>query len=274
MTEPQQEHFPPELVCPAVTADVSAFRLFSTQTDSYRRDSEKQLQLLMIRRGIPPFEGMWALPGGFLRADETIQDCAYREVEEETGIIPKAMIPIEVFSRIDRDPRGRCISHAFAAVISDTIPLPRSGTDARQACWFDIGLDRTDSDEYRLLLSHEDDQLEARLSLREVRFGGRSFDILENSGIAFDHSSIIAASLSALRELARYPEALLDLVQEPFTLAELQKVQETITGNAIGAANFRRKIAEYVQETDDYTAGSGHRPARLFVRKKKQEVGS
>lgn len=271
MTDYPHCEFPPELICPAVTTDIAAFRLMREETNSYRRDAQPSLQLLLIERGIPPYQGMWALPGGFVRENETIEDCAYREIEEETGVLPKAMIPIEVFSRLDRDPRGRSISHAYAAVVADDTDLPRSGADAARACWFNICLAQTGYDEFGLQLSHERTQLSAKLFLRETHFGRRSFDVLENSGLAFDHAAIIASALSALREIAQYPEALLDLVPEPFTLTALQQVQETITESSTSAANFRRKIAEYVQETDAYTTGAGHRPARLYRRKRTKE---
>lgn len=263
--------FPPELICPAVTTDIAVFRLMREETDNYRKDAQPSLQLLLIKRGIPPYQGMWALPGGFLREDETIKDCAYREIEEETGVTPMAMIPIDVFSRLDRDPRGRSISHAYAAVVAEEEAPPHSGADAEKACWFNIRLSQLQYDEYALELSRDSTQLSARLLLRETHFGRRSFDVLENSGLAFDHAAIIASALSTLREIAQYPEALLDLVPEPFTLAALQRVQETVTGSSTGAANFRRKIADYVQEIDACTAGAGHRPARLYCRKRTRE---
>jgi len=90
-------------------------------------------------------------------------------------------------------------------------------------------------------------------------------------GLAFDHAAIIAAALWELRSLSGSPEAMLDLLPEPFTLTSLQRVQETITGTSTGAANFRRKIADYVQETERFTTGAGHRPARLYVKKKREE---
>ena len=80
MTDERNERtsFPPELVCPAVAADIAAFMLAKEDEASYRRDAQSRLQLLLVKRGIPPYQGQWALPGGFLRSRETIEACAFR----------------------------------------------------------------------------------------------------------------------------------------------------------------------------------------------------
>lgn len=262
--------FPKELVCPAVTADTVAFRITRAEADSYRKDAVHQLQVLLIRRGIPPYEGMWALPGGFLRPNEDIEGCARREIREETGVSPMLLLPVGVFSDLDRDPRGRVISHAYAAVLNEESTASVGGTDASDAQWFSIAM--TGSPEDRLLtLQRQGVCLTARLTLADTPWGTKRAVLAQNDGLAFDHALIVAAAYEALQKKARLPQTLLDLLPGYFTLTALQQTQEAITGIPSAAANFRRKMADYVEETDQFTAGSGHRPARLFRRRTETE---
>ena len=90
---------------------------------------------------------------------------------------------------------------------------------------------------------------------------------MDNGQLAFDHASMIAAALSALRAEAKNYETVFDFLPEKFTLTEFQKVQETIMNASILPANFRRMVSGYVEETDEYDRGSGHRPAKLYKRK-------
>lgn len=262
---------PVELIPVGVSTDIAVFRLHREQSDSYRRNEANILKILLIRRGIRPYLGMWALPGGFLRLNEELHHCAMREVSEETGIAPGVLIPIGVFDKPDRDPRGRVISHAFTAVLNDEPDLPTGGADADHADWFDIDLVRSLNGRWVLTLTNGRDRLSAELIANRMRDNTYAFDRVSGEGLAFDHAEIIASALTKLRRMAQHPEALLELLPETFTLSALQNVQETITGNTTGAANFRRKIADYVAETDQYLTGVGHRPARLYTRKKDLE---
>ena len=261
--------FPPELVCPAVSTDVAAFMLKREEKRSYRKNASSRLGILLIRRGIPPFLGQWALPGGFLRAEETVEECALREIGEETGITPNALVPLGTYSRIDRDPRGRVISNAFLAVLSEDPGQQRSGFDASDAQWFEIEFSEEPEGIHLLKLSCGGTVLTARLEQTGSRLGKPAFRVLENEGLAFDHAQIIADAMTALRASARTPELVLELLPEKFTLSALQQVQETITNTTDAPANFRRKIAEYVEETEEYASGNGHRPAKIYTKRKK-----
>lgn len=261
--------FPPELVCPAVSTDVAAFMLKREEKQNYRKNASSRLGILLVRRGIPPFQGQWALPGGFLRADETVEECALREIGEETGITPNALVPLGTYSRIDRDPRGRVISNAFLAVLSEDPGQQRGGYDASDAQWFEIDFSEESEGIHRLKLSCGETVLTARLKQTGSRLGKSTFGILENEGLAFDHAQIIADAMTALRASVRTPELVLELLPEKFTLSALQQVQETITNTTDAPANFRRKIAEYVEETEEYASGNGHRPAKIYTKRKK-----
>ena len=121
---------------PSVTADIVAFRIRESDSGNYRRNSQTALSVLLIRRGGHPFKGCWALPGGFLSPGETIEQCAFREVEEETAVKPASLMPVGVFSEPKRDPRGWIISHGYLALIDGTKYRLHAGTDAWEAAWF------------------------------------------------------------------------------------------------------------------------------------------
>ena len=252
---------------PSVTADIAAFRIRSEESGNYKRDAESRLAILLIRRGGHPYKDHWALPGGFLQPGETIEACALREVTEETNVTPASLMPIGVFSEPGRDPRGWILSNAFASIIGAESVKQAGGDDADDARWFDVGFEREADGRYRLELRCGDIELIAALEEEETRFGKTSFLIRDSGGLAFDHARIIATALTALREGVRHFDTIFDFLPEKFTMAELQRVQETVTDISILPANFRRKISDYVTETEEYTQGAGHRPARLYRRK-------
>jgi 8-oxo-dGTP diphosphatase len=110
---------------PAVTVDVVIMR----------RLPENGLELLLIRRAHPPFEGKWALPGGFVGENEALQEAAARELLEETGIDGLPIEQFGVFGKPGRDPRGHTISIAFAGIVSDR-PVSLAGDDAEAVAWY------------------------------------------------------------------------------------------------------------------------------------------
>lgn len=182
---------------PSVTTDIA---VFTTNTKAeYHHNPQTMLSLLLIRRGEHPYMNSWALPGGFLRADETIEECAYREITEETNITPVSMIPVGVFSECNRDPRGRIISNAFASVISSEDVKEMSGQDAIDARWFNVSFEYNGEGNYTLTLSGGETTLSARLYERSNRFGRADFEIISNDGLAFDHAKIIASAITALK---------------------------------------------------------------------------
>ncbi len=249
---------------PSVSSDVVAFTIGNTDEENYRKEGEARLLLLLVRRGTHPFMNSWALPGGFLRSDESVEECAFREIVEETGIKPVSMKHVGVFSDCDRDPRGRIISNAFTSIIVDGSTEAHGGQDANDAKWFEITFTEQ-SGLYYLNLVNEDIVLKAVLKEIRNEFGIRRFEIIESGDIAFDHAAIIGTALTSLRNDVMDFNLLFDFVPKKFTLLKLQRIQETITGRTTQAANFRRKIADYVEETDEYETGAGHRPAKLYI---------
>ncbi|RMF98271.1 MAG: NUDIX hydrolase [Gammaproteobacteria bacterium] len=114
---------------PAVAADVALFR-----------DRAGRTEILLVKRGKPPFAGRWALPGGFVGIDEDLEAAARRELSEETGLQAGDLMQLQAFGRPDRDPRERVISIVFLGWLEagDEGEPPRAGDDAADARWFPV----------------------------------------------------------------------------------------------------------------------------------------
>lgn len=251
---------------PSVTADVAVFTLNKEKENCYRKNPEMKLGLLLVKRGTHPCIGKWALPGGFVELGETIEDCAFRKIKDKTGVIPVSLMPIGSFSEAGRDPRGWIISNAFAFVVSEDQLDIVNGVCEADIGWFEVSFEVVD-DVFRLSLVKDDVILSATLREVDCKFGRKSYEILDSDGLAFDHAKIIASAIGALRSASENIEMALDFLPEKFTLAALQKVQEVLSGRPLIAANFRRKIADLVEETAEFYEGVGHRPARFYRRK-------
>ena len=252
---------------PSVAADIVVLSVRSEKGDCYRKNPEHKLSILLIKRGEHPFLGEWALPGGFLRPNETIEECAFREIREETGFAPSSLLPVGIFSDPVRDPRGRVVSSAYASVIGERQAEVVGGTDAAEAQWFNVSFKEKENDIYELVLARDKIKIKAYIKEIRERFGKTSFEIVENNGLAFDHAKIIATALALLKKEAENIEVVFDFLPEKFTLTTLQKVQEALIGTSFITANFRRIIINFVEETGEYTEGRGHRPAKLYTKK-------
>lgn len=251
----------------SVAVDVAAFTVRSDESENYKRDSARKLSLLLIKRGVHPFKDMWALPGGFLRGSETVEQCAVREITEESGVSPKAVMPVAVFSRPDRDPRGRVISNAYVSIISEEHVKLCGGDDAADAKWFDLDFSG-EGKNVRLTLECGEIRITAQLEEKSQILGESEYRTSDSGGLAFDHAEIIACALCRLRNAAGNFDAAFEFLPEKFTLSDLQRVQEAILDISLLPANFRRKVLPYIEETEEYATGAGHRPAQLFRRKK------
>lgn len=252
---------------PSIATDIAAFSLRTVKSEAYRASPEPKLCVLLVRRGGHPFKDHWALPGGFLQRGESIDECAFRELKEETNLQPVSMLWVDTFSQPDRDPRGWIISHAYASVIAEEDAKIIGGSDAAEARWFEVTFQEKSKDCWHLSLQSGETVLSAILQAAPSATAKTRFAILENQGLAFDHASILASALETLRREGEKIETVFAFLPEKFTLFTLQKVQETLLGISLLTANFRRKIADFVEETDEYTEGAGHRPARLFRKK-------
>lgn len=255
---------PSEYERPSVTVDNVIFSVFNTKTDNYRKNPDKNLYLLLIKRGEHPFLDKWALPGGFVRMDEDIEESAYRELKEETNIDNIYMEQLYTFGEVNRDPRMRIISTAYMALIkSDNIDL-KSDTDAKEAEWFKLTYEFQEKEKLEITLKNKKMTLNFVLGINPKIKGEKSIEILDSGDLAFDHAKIIGYALIRLRNKIEYTDLVFNLMPEYFTLTELQKVYEIILGKELIKANFRRKIKDIVTETDKFSDEAGHRPSKLF----------
>lgn len=178
---------------PSVTVDLVVFTLVGDE-----------LRVLMIRRANEPFAGHWAIPGGFLDLDESPSDGAQRELREETGLDRvEHLAPIGFFAAVDRDPRGRVISLAHAAVVRGPSPGVRASDDASEARWIDP---------------------------RRVE------------AFAFDHREILATALHWLIFQVQTGPVGLALLPEAFTLDDARRLYQAIGGTPQAATAWRRRL--------------------------------
>jgi ADP-ribose pyrophosphatase YjhB (NUDIX family) len=201
---------------PAVTTDIVIFTIL-----------HERLKLLLIQRGNAPFRGFWSLPGGFVGLNESLDACAARELEEETGISGVYLEQIYSFGAPDRDPRERVISIAYYAMVpADSVHI-RAASDASQVGWFDL----------------------QRLP-----------------SLAFDHQDIVALAQGRLKAKLNYSTIAFQFMPEHFTLGDLQRVYEIILGETLDKRNFRKWMQHLgcVKETGQLRHNGGRRPARLF----------
>ena len=259
---------------PSVAADMVIFTIMDRDEKNYRKLPQKELRVLLVKRGGHPFLGRWALPGGFVKPAENTRQAAYRELKEETGIEDPYLEQLYTFSQPGRDPRTWVMSCSYMALIDGSKVKLRAGDDAVQAAWFRVACCRKEARDgkefWELKLFHEDQCLCAYLEKgkAEPLSEGR---IIKNDGLAFDHALIVAYGLERLRGKLEYTDLALHLMPGYFTLTQLQKVYEVIWDKELLAAAFRRKVAAMVEETEQYTQNEGHRPSRLYRRKEKTD---
>jgi len=245
LTEKQflEQYDPGKYQRPSVAVDMIIFTVADVQCDNYRKLPEKELRVLLIRRGGHPYIGRWALPGGFVNPSETVGEAARRELMEETGIQDAYLEQLYTFSNPGRDPRTWVISCAHMALIDSSQIKLRAGSDADDVRWFTVRFKQD-----KLSLSNDD-------------------IVLSENGLAFDHAEIIICAINRLRAKLEYTDLAFCLMPEKFTLTELQQVYETILGKPLYKAAFRRKIVDLVWKTDQYTSDKGHRPAIIYTKK-------
>jgi 8-oxo-dGTP diphosphatase len=188
---------------------------------------EQDLKILLIQRGNEPFKGSWAVPGGFVNADESLEHAALRELKEETGVHDVFLEQLYTFGDVHRDPRRRIVTVAYYALVNLRDHTIKAATDASNAAWF--GVD----------------------------------DIPK---LAFDHARIVETALRRLRGKVRYEPIGFELLPEKFTLTQLQRMYEKILEQEVDKRNFRKKILgmELLKELDEVQVDVAHRAARLY----------
>ena len=201
---------------PSLTVDCIIFGL----------DESSRLKVLLIQRAKDPFKDAWALPGGFVDENETLEYAALRELKEETGVSDVFIEQLFTFGTPGRDPRGRVVTVAYYSLINLAEHKIGADTDAQDVKWFPIN------------------------SLPPL---------------AFDHAEILETAITRLRGKVRYQPIGFELLAEKFTLTQLQKLYETILDKELNKRNFRTKILKMnILKEEDILRGVAHRPAQLY----------
>jgi len=201
---------------PAVTVDCVIFGF-----------DGKSLRILLIERGVEPFKGSWALPGGFVKIDEKVEEAAIRELQEETNVKGVYMSQLSVFSEVDRDPRERVITVAFYALVKPSDHDVIGGDDAANASWFSL-------DEYPSLV--------------------------------FDHELIVKAAFAQLQRNFRAGNVGLELFEDKFSISQLYTLHSLVTKKEIDRRNFYKKVTSYnyIEPTNEKMSETPHKPSQLF----------
>lgn len=190
-----------------------------------------ELSVLLIQRDDEPHKGSWALPGGFIEYGEDLDGAAYRVLSDEASLGSGAvhLEQVRTFGAPGRDPRGHVVSVAFMALGAD-LPDPLRGEDVADARWWSIA-------------------------------------DLDGISLAFDHATVLEASVERARSKLEYTTLAVTFLPEEFTISQLRGVYESVWGRSLDAGNFHRKATRsegFLVELDRHAAPTGGRPARLY----------
>lgn len=202
---------------PSVTVDCVVFGV--DQTD--------QLQVLLIQRRLPPFKEEWALPGGFVRPQEPLEQAARRELYEETAVTDVFLEQFKAYGQPERDPRGHTITVAFYALVNLWNYDVKAATDAKQARWWSLG---------------------------------------QLPDLAFDHGMILQDAIAMLRHTIRHRPIGFELLPPRFTLTQLQRLYEIVLDQRFDKRNFRKKLLklDILIDLQQKETNVPHRAAQLY----------
>jgi len=218
----EQNQYIYEYPRPAVTTDCVIFGF-----------DKGELKVLLVERGIEPYKGKWALPGGFINMEEDADACALRILKKETCLENIFMEQLYTFSGVDRDPRYRVISIAYYALVKLSDYNPEVGLDTSNINWFPIS---------------------------------------EIPELAFDHSKILYSAQERLKGKIKYQPIGFELLPERFTLPELHQLYETVLGVSLDRRNFRKKMLsfDFLVDENDFQRGARNRAPKIYSFNKKR----
>ncbi len=200
---------------PSVTTDIIIFSIINDE-----------LKVLLVKRAVIPFKGKWALPGGFIKMDEDLEQGAKRELEEETGVKDAYLEQLYTFGDVKRDPRGRVITVAYFALINSKGVELRATTDVSEAKWFSVS------------------------KLPEL---------------GFDHKKILDYAIKRLKWKFEYTPVAFSMLPDKFSLGELQNLYEIVFKREFDKRNFRKKLLSLnILKEEGIKKEVSYRPPQLF----------
>ena len=188
---------------------------------------EGNISILLIKRKYEPFKGKWAIPGGFVKNEESLEEAVQRELQEETGVQINYLEQLYTFGETDRDPRGRVVSVAYFGLVRPNAFKIEASTDAADVQWFHMN---------------------------------------ELPEISFDHKTILETAIKRLKGKITYEPIGFELLDQKFPFSDLEKLYTTLLGRPVDRRNFRKKIIglNILDELDEKVSKGSGRPANLF----------
>ena len=248
----------------SMTADILLISVSSEDNDNYRKNEEKRMSILLVKRKDYPYKDCWCLPGGFLEPKtETLEECAKRVLKQETNLEDIYLEQLYTFDSLNRDPRMRVISTSFVALVDKN---RLTSMINQNAYWFDLIKRVETKDKVTLTLQKEDEVIEISIKkeLKEKTTDRYHYSGLNNTHIAFDHDVVILTGLERIRNKLNYTDIVFNMMPKYFTLKELQQVYEVILGKKLLDPAFRRIIKDKVKKTNKLDTGAGHRPSAMY----------
>jgi len=204
---------------PSVTVDIVIYTI-----------QDNDLKVLLVKRGIEPFKDKWAIPGGFVKINESLEEAAKRELKEETGVADVYLEQLYSFGDPKRDPRGRVITIAYMALINSEKIKLKAATDVLEVQWF---------------------------SIKKI------------PPLAFDHRNILDYSLKRLKWKFEYTTVAFSLLSKKFAISEIQKIYEIVFNQQFDKRNFSKKILSLnILKEEEIKKDVSHRPPMLYSLKK------
>jgi len=195
---------------------------------------DDKLKICLVKRKRPPFEGLLAIPGTFVKMDESLEQACKRVLKEKAGFENIYFEQFRAWGDVERDPRMRIVSISYLSILSLEKLLRVKSREEIDEEFYDV------------------DEI-----------------LKDSSELAFDHKAIIKYARTRLAEEAEKSDIAFEFVSEKFTLPALQKVHEILMGHSLYKANFRKKIADRVVETGEKTSGDAYRPSVLYIKNSK-----
>ena len=248
----------------SITADILLISISNKEKTDYRKNNQKKMSILLVKRDEYPYKDRWCLPGGFIDPNnETLEDCANRVLKSETNLENIYLEQLYTFDSINRDPRMRIISTSYIGLI-DKNKVTNIIND--KAKWFDITKLEEKDNVVSIELNNGVDNLiiKVKKELVDKTTSKYKYIGLNNNEVAFDHDIVIVSGIERLRNKINYTDIVFNMMPKYFTLKELQQVYEVILCKKLLDPAFRRIIKDKVEETDKYETNIGHRPSRLY----------